>query len=582
MCGIFGSIGKHEVAPKHVFHGLSDIEYRGYDSWGIASWKLETGKWQIDKKTGFLPSRLDLPSSTVAVGHTRWATHGGVTKANAHPHSDCSGRIVLVHNGIVENYLELKKSLIGHQLRSETDTEIIAHLIEEELKNSKDLTRAVVKVFNMLSGLNAIVTSDGKEIIAAKVGSPLVVGQTEGGFVIASDPNALLPHTKKLLFLEDNQMVCLGEDLELFDLSDDTKKITPKFIEVRWDYSKANLENYPHFMLKEIHEQPIVLSTINKNIEQIEKVAGLIKKAYGTFFLGCGTAAYACLSGVYLFSKIAKKHINFSVGSEFIYSQDFLTPKSLLIAVSQSGESIDTLEPVKEAKSKGTKIVSLVNVLGSSLYRIADYPILLQAGVEKGVASTKALIAMFAHIILMAYSIAGNIKEGQKVIDESTKELISILKREEDIKLLAEKIKKEKNIFVLGRGLSYPIALESALKIKEVSYIHAEGFAAGELKHGVIALIEKGTPVICFVPEDETKGAILANAMEVSARGAFVIGVGPENNPVFDYFFKVKDVGASSIIPNVVFAQLLGYYLAVALGHNPDKPRNLAKSVVVR
>ncbi len=578
MCGIFGYVGSKNNASQTVFNGLIDIEYRGYDSWGVAF----AGKngFDIIKKIGFLPKSFKFPDSTLALGHTRWATHGGVTAENAHPHTGCDNKLVLVHNGIVENYLELKETLKSHKIKSETDTEIIAHLIEDQLKG-KSFQEAVVSVFKKLDGLSAIVVSDGKQIIACKTGSPLVIGKTQDGFMIASDPNAILPHTNKLLFLEDGELAVLDQDIELYNIAT-AAKLTPTFIKISWEHSRGTMENFPHFMLKEIYEQPKVLYNHIQNLESVEKIAGEIKKAYGTYLIGCGSAAYACLLGVYLFSKIAKKHVNFSLGSEFNYTEDFLTKKSLLIAISQSGETIDVVEPVSHARKKGVKIVALTNTLGSTLYRMSDIKMLLQAGPEKAVASTKALLAMMTSVILLSYAVAGKLADGVKVIEESAKEIESILVRKDEIKVLADRISTVKHAYVLGRGLSYPVALEASLKIKEVSYIHAEGLASGELKHGPIALIEKGTPVIVFVPNDETKNAILANAMEVAARGAYVIGVGPENNPVFDFFFKVSDTGASSVLPHIVFAQLLGYFLAIKLGRNPDKPRNLAKSVTVK
>lgn len=578
MCGIFGIISKNPDGANIAFKGLKDIEYRGYDSWGIAFEK--DGQIEIIKEIGFLPEKLDLPQSSIALGHTRWATHGGVTRENAHPHTDCSGEIVLVHNGIVENYLELKSTLGNHEFKSETDSEVIAHLIEEEIKNNS-FKEAVLKVFKKLEGLSAIVVLYKDEIIACKKGSPLVVGKLSDGFILASDPNALLPLTKELLFLEDDQMIVLNSKIELMDLKTE-QNITAEFKTVPWEYTSSTLEEYPHFMLKEIHEQPKVIRNILGNLEGAQKVADMIKDAYGTYFIACGTAFYSCILGTYLFSKFSKKHVNSSIGSEFNYSQDFLTDKSLLIAVSQSGESIDTLEPVIQAKKKGVKIIALVNVLGSSLYRIADYPLLLSAGVEKAVASTKAMIAMMSYMILLSLLQAGKEKEAVEILEKSAKEVEKILSNQDKIKDLAEQIYQNKDMYILGRGLSYAVALESALKIKEVSYIHAEGFAGGELKHGTIALIEKGTPVIVYAPNDETFEANISNAMEVKARGAFVIGVSYKNNPVFDYFFEVADTGASSVIPTVVFAQLLAYFLTVKLGLNPDKPRNLAKSVVVR
>lgn len=581
MCGIFGVIGEGKNAPALTFKGLTDIEYRGYDSWGVAYWKMDNGRWKIEKKIGFLPKDLKLPASKIAIGHTRWATHGGVTDCNAHPHTDCSEKIVLVHNGIVENYQELKKTLKNHTFKSETDSEVIVHLVEDELKKTPGLAKAVSVVFKKLNGLNAVVVSDGKEIVACRIGSPLVVGQGKNCLFVASDPNALLPHTKKLLFLEDNEMVRLNSKLELFNLNKLTS-LEPKFTEVSWEHNTSDLKKYKHFLEKEIDEQPKVLRAIANNSKEVEKISKLINKAYGTFLIACGSASYSCLLGTYLFSKIAKKHVNFAVGSEFNYIQDYLTDKSLLIAVSQSGESIDVLEPVGHARKMGVKVVGLVNVLGSSLYRNCDYPVVLQAGMEKAVCSSKALTAMFAHMVMLSYCMVGKRGLAERIILDSAKEIQSIINRKAIIKKLAEKIYKSEHIFILGRGASYPVALESTLKIKENAYIHAEGFAGGELKHGVIALIDKGTPVIVFVPNDETREAILANAMEVKARGAYVIGVGPENNSIFDYFFEVKDCGASSVIPHPVFAQILSYYLALKLGRNPDKPRNLAKSVVVR
>lgn len=579
MCGIFGIISGQINSPEITFKALKDIEYRGYDSWGLA---FPNGKgFDVIKKTGFLPSTLRLPPSNISIGHTRWATHGGVTDINAHPHTDCTNQLVLVHNGIVENYLELKKSLKGHKIKSETDTEIVVHLIEDQYRKSKDLVKATASVFSKLEGLSAVVVTNGKDIVACKKGSPLVVGKLEDGFVLASDPNALLPLTKNLLFLEEEQMVVLNSSIELIDIQND-KKLNPDFKTVPWEHTSSSMNEYPHFMIKEIHEQPQVVRNILGNLDGAEKVAEMIKNAYGTYFIACGSASYTCLLGTYLFSKYAKKHVNFAIGSEFNYLQDFLTDKSLLIAVSQSGESIDTLEPVIAAKKKGVEIVGLVNVLGSSLYRIADYPLLLSAGVEKAVASTKAVIAMDTYMILLSFILANKKAGAIEILQNSIREIEKIIENKSKIQNLAEEIYKSKDIYVLGRGLSYPIALECTLKIKEISYIHAEGFAGGELKHGTIALVEKGTPVIVYAPNDETFEASISNAMEVKARGAYVIGVGYKNNPVFDYFFEIVDTGASSVLPNIVFAQLLGYYLTLKRKLDPDKPRNLAKSVVVR
>lgn len=595
MCGIYAIIGKADNAPLLTFKGLKDIEYRGYDSWGITYPKGK--KLEVIKQIGQLPDKLPLDSqksnfnpnlkssehrqSKLAMGHTRWATHGGVTKENSHPHLDCSKKLSLVHNGIVENYLELKKSLKGHKFVSETDSEVIVHLLEAELLKKRNLLKSVAAVFNRLEGLNAIVVTNGEEIIACKKGSPLVAGVGKDSFLLASDPNAILPQTNKLIFLEDDQLIELSDEIDLYNVKS-LQRLLPEVKEVDWKHSAADLKSFPHFMLKEITEQPLVIETVLQQKLEAKKISQLIKKAYGTYFVGCGTASYACLAGVYLFSEIAKRHVNFSIGSEFNYVLDFIKRKSLLIAISQSGETIDVIEPVQAAKKKGATVIAVTNVLGSTLYRSSNHQFLLNAGVEKAVASTKAMIAMVSTMILLSFGLVNKLDQAQKVLEESQKEIEKIIKKKDSIKKLADQIYKAKDIYVLGRGISYPVAMEAALKIKEVSYIHAEGFAGGELKHGVIALIEKGTPVIVFVPNDETREGILANAMEVRARGAFVIGVSNENNPVFDYYFEVKDTGASSIIPNIVFAQLLSYFLSVKKGLNPDKPRNLAKSVVVR
>ena len=338
-------------------------------------------------------------------------------------------------------------------------------------------------------------------------------------------------------------------------------------------------------MLKEIHEQPKIISEIsNSSAGQTLKIAKEIKNSKGTYLVGCGTASYACIAGTYLFSKIAKRHVNFAVGSEFGYHLDFLNKQSLVIAVSQSGETMDILESVKKAKEKGSKIASLVNVLGSSLYRLSDHKMLIGAGPEKGVASTKAFTSMIAHLVLLAYALDGGIKNGQMILNlavNSSKEILSP-KSINRIKLLAKKIVNSKDVYIIGRGISYPTSLETALKIKEISYIHAEGLAAGELKHGPLALIKKGTPCIAYLPDDETYGANLAGAMEMKARGGFVIGISHKNHEVFDYFIPVKNAGVATIIPNVIVAQLLAYYLTIEKGYDPDMPRNLAKSVTVK
>jgi len=611
MCGIFGYVGKKNNAASLVLEGL---EYRGYDSWGIA---VECkGKLIVEKHVGkigeiSLSSILGYLSSGFALGHTRWATHGGVTEVNTHPHLDCTGKIAIIHNGIIENYDKIKERLVklGHKFISETDSEIAAHLIEEYYltKNRCDRNKfssklasksvksdqgnsfleAVRLAFLEFEGLNAIIAmnADSQEFVAAKTGSPLVIGFGKEENFLASDAPALLSYTRKVHFFEDGEVVRVTKDkVEIFDCQTGKRK-SPRLQTLDWKIEEAEKGKYPHFMIKEIMEQPKVLrGIVQGTISQIPDIAKIIKKAYGAYMIGCGTASYAALSGIYLFSRIAKRHVNFAQGSEFGYALDFLTPKSLVIAFSQSGETIDIIESVKKAKEKGAKILAIVNNLGSTLYRMADYKILLGAGPEKCVLATKSFTAKLAILLLLAHALNGGLKKGKELIERAILEVENILrpKNLKVIKSLADKIYQSQHIYVIGRGQSYPVALEAALKIKEVSYIHAEGFAAGELKHGVIALVEKGTPCLVFAPNDETYGAVLSGAMEMKARGGYIIGVSWRNHEVFDYYLPVSDCGDASAIPNTVIAQLLGYYLALKKGNDPDKPRNLAKSVTVK
>ncbi|OGY32569.1 MAG: glutamine--fructose-6-phosphate aminotransferase [Candidatus Woykebacteria bacterium RIFCSPLOWO2_01_FULL_41_12] len=584
MCGIFGCIGDEKDTARITLSGLKKLEYRGYDSWGLA-WEQEK-KLKVKKQTGKLPTVVKLPNTTSIIGHTRWATHGGVTKLNAHPHLSCDSQIAVIHNGIVENFQHLKKQLKKkrHLFKSETDTEVIAHLIEEEVK-TKNLNQAVMVAFKKLRGLNAIVVLSKGQIVAAKKGSPLVLGFGKQKYFVASDPSALVANTNRAVFLEDDQVAMLDQKgFQIFN-SKSGAKVTPKVQILEWVIEEAKLGKFRHFMLKEIFEQPQVIGNISRNYkEQVEDLAGMIKKARGTFFIGCGTASYAALAGQYLLSRIADLHVNFSIGSEFNYLEHYLNNNSLVIAISQSGETIDVVEPVQNAKKKGAKVVALTNVLGSTLYRLADHKILLGAGPEVAVAATKSFIAMVSLLIYLAYQVSGRGEEARVLLTKAEKNISLMLKDDyiNRVKRLAKKIYLKEHLYVIGRGLSYATALEATLKLKEVPYIHSEGFAGGELKHGVIALVEKGTPTIVFAPNDETHEAIISNAIEVKARGGYIIGVGSKYNDVFDYFLPTLDVKDASIVTNVVPAQLLAYFTALNKGLGPDKPRNLAKSVTVR
>ncbi len=587
MCGIFGYIGNKTNAAQMILDGLKGLEYRGYDSWGIAIKKGDT--IQVEKHIGKIGNaKLSLPKSSIGIGHTRWATHGGVTVANAHPHKDCTGQVAVLHNGIIENFQVLKEGLLkkGHTFISQTDTEVVPHMIEDFLK-TKSLPDAVRETFRQLEGLNAIVvlSAHTEQIVAAKNGSPLIVGIGDDELFVASDASEILKYTKKIIFLEDNQMIVLGEKVDVYGLPQGNA-IIPEIHTLDWKFELAEKGKYKHFLLKEIHEQPKIIENIALDLQsKIQELATIIKEAHGTFMLGCGTASYAALAGVYLFSSIAKKHINFSIGSEFSYLEDYLTPESLLIPISQSGETIDVVEPIEKARKKGVRIAAITNVLGSTLYRQADFKLLLNAGPEKAVVGTKSFTAMIAVLLLTAYTMIDKQTIGISLLKKAAENISEILESKSiaNIHSLAKILAKKDHIYILGRGLSYATALEATLKLKETTYTHAEGFAGGELKHGVISLIEKGTPCIIIAPNDTTYNEIISNAQEVKARGGYIIGIGPINNEVFDRFIQTDDCKEATILPQVVISQLLAYELALVKKiPDPDKPRNLAKSVTVK
>ncbi len=592
MCGIFAYSGQQKNAAKTVIEGLKRLEYRGYDSWGIAYQTPE--KIEIHKEVGKIgevnAADLNLKKSTLAISHSRWATHGGVNKVNAHPHFSEDKEIVLVHNGIFENYLEIKKYLIkkGHEFKSQTDTEVIAHLIEEHSK-THSFEDSVKMAIKEIEGRYAIVVIKHKEnkLIAARKGSPLIigVGKTEGEYFIASDIPAFLPYTNKVIYLDDHQIVTIeGAKIEFYD-NEKEQKIKKRIIEIEWDMESAEKGDFPHFMIKEIMEQKDTLQrAANQDPQTIKKLARAIERAKGTYFIGCGTAGKVGMVGEYLFAEIAKKHINFCFGSEFHNARNFINKKTLLIAISQSGETADTLEAIEVAQEKKVKIASIVNVESSTMARISDIVVPIKAGPEKAVASTKATTSQLAILTLLAYACDGGIDKGKLLLIETAAKINDMLnpRYEEHIMKIAETIKDVESMYIIGRGMNYPIALEAAIKLQEVSYIHAEGFAGGELKHGPIALISENTPVIAIVANDHCKNEIISNATEIKARGGYIIGVSPENHEVFDFWIRVPDAGNASPIVNIIPIQILAYQLAVLRKNNPDMPRNLAKSVTVK
>jgi len=577
MCGIVGYIGNRE-ANEIVLKGIKRLEYRGYDSVGMAFLKnnsivikKDVGKIDdVHRKLNFLE-----PKSNLGVGHSRWSTHGPATRENAHPHTDCKGKIAIVHNGIIENYQEIKEFLEskGHVFKSQTDSEVISHLIEEFSK-SLSFEDACKKAFSLLKGSFAILAINNEEekIVGIRKDSPLVVGINENECFAASDIYALLPFTKNFIFLQNYDFVVLEKGIVKIENLKEGKVERPlERIEI--DYKEEDKKDFHHFMIKEILEEGDVFErAFNQDVSKLVKY---LKSYNKIFFVAAGTSYHASLA----FHKLLSKLNIFSlpiVASEFPYYESLIDENSLIIAISQSGETADVLNAVRKAKEKKAKIFSILNVYGSSLMRESDDYILMNAGFEIGVAATKTYIAQLA-IALKVYSVLAKKEFKVEEIKSKIYDLLSRSRREH-IEKIAEFLKDKQHIFLIGKDLNYVTALEAALKIKEISYIHAEAFPGGELKHGTLALIENGTPCIVFVDD---KKEILPNAEEMKARNGFIIGISPENEKIFDYWVKVPSDGETSLIYQIIPMQLLAYVLAVKRGLDPDKPRNLAKSVTV-
>ncbi len=591
MCGIFGVVNdKTNNAAQTSLDCLKKLEYRGYDSWGIAIKPLTGNLLMCNKQAGKISqAKTNLPASFIAIGHTRWATHGDVTDKNAHPHFDCHKKIAVIHNGIFENYAEFKEKLKKkyHRFVSETDTEVIAHLIEEKLK-TKPIIQSVFETFNQLAGNNAIAILDliSESIIACRDGSPLVVGidHKNQQYFLASDVTAFLKYTNKVYFLNDGEGVVINKTgITLFDLkSIKKKKLSIKNVD--WKLEEVEKGDYPHFLLKEIFEQR---KTISKAVTTAEKkfkeINFLIRKGYKVILTGCGTAYYCALAGKYFFAQAGIESHCYGA-YEFLPFARFCDKRTLLITISQSGETADTLIAAKKAKKQGARIVAVVNTLGSTLERLADFTLPVNAGPEIAVVSTKAFTSQLAILYLLAQTTLGKYQKAKKEIDNLQKMIKEWLNQKLTKKIikLAKLLVNKEHLYVLGKHLNYPAALEFALKIKETSYLHSEAFSAGELKHGVITLIEKNTPCFVLASNDEIKREVLSSAAEMKARGGYIIGVAPFNAPEFDDLIKTPDLGNLTIFPNVIVGQLLGYYLGVSREVDPDKPRNLAKSVTVK
>ncbi|MCW7080868.1 MAG: glutamine--fructose-6-phosphate transaminase (isomerizing) [Candidatus Methanospirare jalkutatii] len=584
MCGIIGYIGAKE-AKKILLKGLKNLEYRGYDSAGIA---IIGECMKTRKVAGRVEDLSDLCSDlsgNIGIAHTRWATHGVVSDKNAHPHTDCKGEIAIVHNGIIENYKELREELIrrGHKFESDTDSEVIAHLIENNLRSGLNFEEACKRAFLSLKGSFAVlVVKEGeRSIVGVRKDSPLVLGIAAHGIFLASDIPSFLEWTKNVVYLHNYDFIVANE--KGFRVENLLEGAVYRPIDtVEWDYEQAKKGEYEHFMLKEITEQAETIKrAIQQDEEVIKSVVEAIKDAFGVFFVGCGSSYHACLAGSYLFSRIAKKHVNATLASEFENYEHFLTEETLVLAVSQSGETADVLEAVRAAKRRGSKVLSIVNVINSSLTRESDAFISMNSGPEICVLSTKTYTSQVTLMSMLAHALAGKYEEFVSEVKSLYMDIYNLTSRamREHLYGLAKMLAHREHIYLIGRGLQYATALEAALKIKEVSYIHAEAFAGGELKHGPLALIEKGTPVIAFVSKENDK--IIANISEVKTRGGFVIGVSSYPHHLFDYWIKVPESDGLNPVVQIIPMQILAYQLAVLRGLDPDKPRNLAKSVTV-
>lgn len=608
MCGIVGYVGDKQAAPI-LLDGLKRLEYRGYDSAGIAIHNCCcTNLIKIEGKIKVLEEKLGgaYPEGHVGIGHTRWATHGRPSDVNAHPHTDCTGDFIVVHNGIIENYQELKEWLQseGHVFKSETDTEVVPHMIEHFYDG--DLFETLKKTISKLEGSFALGVISRREpgtIVAARKSSPLIAGLGEGENFIASDIPAILQHTRKVYILEDGEMVKITKDkVEVTDF--EGNPVAKSIFEVKWDAVAAEKGGYPHFMLKEIHEQPrafkdtmagrilpekgeIKLDDVHLSKEYLQG----IKKI---FIVACGTAYHAGMVGKYVIEKLTRVPVEVDIASEFRYRDPMIDKNTLVIIISQSGETADTLAALRESKKLGARVLAITNVVGSSVSREADDIIYTWAGPEIAVASTKAystqLIALDFIALYIARTLGRICEKDFQEITSAMKNLPDqakiILGHEDKIKSLAQKFSDREDVFYIGRGLDYPLSLEGALKLKEISYIHAEAYAAGELKHGTLALIEEGVPVIAPVTQEHLFEKTLSNIKEVKAREGFVVALANEGNEeikksVDDVIYIPKTHPILTPILAVIPMQLLAYYAAVARGCDVDKPRNLAKSVTV-
>lgn len=589
MCGIIGYIGKKRAAPI-LFDSLKKLEYRGYDSVGMATIngeaeiEIKKGSGRIEavnEKEDFLTLK-----GNIGIGHTRWATHGAVEDRNAHPFTSCNGHYALVHNGILENYLELKEDLKkkGHVFTSDTDTEVLVHLIEEEMNNSKekDLVKVISKLTQIAKGAYTFLLLDAKNniIYAFRKDSPIIIGIGEDELFASSDITSFLAYTNKAIILENNQLAILKDKCSIFDIQTG-KEVKQEITTIEWTAEQASKSGFPHFMLKEIFEEvEISKHSLEQDSLKFNGMIDVLSKAKKVFFLGSGTSYRACLLASIYFAQIAKKHFMPILGSEFKTYQNLVDKDTVIFAISQSGETADVLEGINIAKAKGARVVSLVNVIGSTIMRESDQYLTLNAGPEIAVASTKAFTSQVLILTLLAYGLSDRLKEGREYLYEVVRKLEVIMNQSDTIAILAKDVLNKNDLYLIGRGASYPVAMEGELKIKEIAYIHADALAGGELKHHTLALIEPGVPCIALVPNDDTKDDMINNIMQIKARGGEIIGISSEHLELFDHYIPIPKVHLEPLLMIPVL-QLISYYLSVIRGNDPDFPRNLAKSVTV-
>ena len=606
MCGIIAVVQKRGVVAPFLHQALKRLEYRGYDSVGVTTiaenilyTKKDKGKIEEVHKR----HNLDDMPGLIGIGHTRWATHGAPSMLNAHPHFDCENKIAVVHNGVIDNFMKLRKELSekGHKFTSETDTEIIPHMIEDFMKEGFDLVGAIKEVTKRIEGTYAIVvmsTEESDKIVCTRDGNPLVIGTKSGASYVSSDIPAFLPMTNDMILLLDGEIASLTTEGVHIEKLSDGSTVDRDIIKISWTADQAQKSGYPHFMLKEIHEQPdAIRDTLRLHSENIEKAARIIKDSENVYMLAMGTSGHAAKAGRHMFASLAGILPSFELASDFpdtVYGA--LSERDCIIAITQSGETTDTITAVKYAKQHGTRIIAITNVVGSSITRLADHTLMTQAGPEIGVAATKTFMVQLTSLALIALSLVEmtgfkeltEIQEKHRSL-EKLPELISevISRNEERARRLASVLYDKQSLLFLGRGISMATAEEGALKLKEIAYNHAEAYSAGESKHGPIALVQDGYPVIFVAPSDDTRNRIVGNIMEMKARGATIVAVIQKDDDeiagLADYVFAIPKLTEPefSIMPYVVPLQLFSYYMALRKDYDPDKPRNLAKSVTV-